>query len=53
MTTFTGILPILYNITEKEIRKMTRWYKKRRPNDKRSNEELRPFIINYIVMKKK
>lgn len=50
---YNGIIPTLNNISEKEIEKMLKKYRKHCPKDKRSDEELRPYVINEIVFKKR
>jgi len=47
-----GILPTLYNITEDQIEALMSKYRKEHPEDKRTDEELRPLAVNTLINKK-
>lgn len=47
--TFTGMLPSIHKISDREIMEMTEKYREINPDDKTSTEDLRPFIVNSII----
>ena len=49
---FKGVIPSMYNISEQEIIDFIEQWRSLNPNEKRSNDELRPYVVNTIKNKK-
>lgn len=48
LSEYKGIIPAIYRISEEKIKNKMAEYRSR-VDDKRTNNELRPFIINQII----
>lgn len=47
--TFSGIIPMLNKISDREINEAIKEYRELKPEDKRTDYELRPYIVNTIL----
>ena len=47
--TFSGIIPTINKVCNREINGVIERYKKAEPADKRTEEELRPYAVNTIL----
>ena len=47
--TFSGIIPTIHKVSDREINGVIERYKKLEPTDKRTEEELRPYAVNTIL----
>ena len=47
--TFRGIIPILNKISDREINEAIKEYRELNLEDKRTDYELRPYIVNTIL----
>jgi hypothetical protein len=51
--TFNGIIPIINKISDREIDGVIKRWRKLEPTDKRTDEELRPYVVNTILASRK
>ena len=49
---FNGLIPFIHGISDKEINEHIRKWREVNPNDKRTNDELRPYAVNDLVAHK-
>lgn len=47
--TFSGFLPTVHRISDREINGVIERWRKLEPTDKRTDEELRPYVVNTIL----
>ena len=48
-----GIIPWIFDVPEVQIENVLTEYRKDFPLDKRSDEELRPYVVNEILYRRK
>ncbi len=49
MKQFRGLIPIALDISENDIKLCIKKHRKLYPNDKRTDDEIRPFVINTLL----
>lgn len=47
--TFSGVIPTISKISDREINGVIERWRKLEPTDKRKDEELRPYVVNTIL----
>lgn len=47
--TFSGMIPLLFRISNREIRELMERHRKLNPEDKTPDEDLRPMAVNTIL----
>jgi len=48
-TTTIGLMGFIHGVTEDDIEKLIKRYRRKHPRDKRKDIELRPYAVNQIV----
>lgn len=46
---FNGLLPTIHGISDDQISDHIRKWRKLNPNDKRTDDELRPYAVNDLI----